>query len=57
MTIGMLYWLLWLIWLIFGGWAGYNQPAERRWLWGGNLLLLILLFLIGWKVFGFVIKD
>lgn len=58
MTIGMIYWLLWIIWAIFGfytGWSG--EPGNRRAVWGGNILLLVLFFLIGWKIFGFVIKD
>jgi hypothetical protein len=58
MTIGLLYWMLWIIWAIFGfynGWSG--EPGNRRSVWGSNALLLILFFLIGWKIFGFVIKE
>lgn len=58
MSIGVLFWLLWVIWAIFGFWTGYSgEPGRRHYVWGGNILLLVLFFLIGWKVFGFVIKE
>jgi len=60
MEIGFLFWLLMILWLIFGLWSGWPaNTADRRAFMplGGNLLLFILLFLLGWKVFGFVIKG
>lgn len=59
MTIGFLFWLLMILWLLFGlytGWPRDNAPAGFRLL-GGNLLLFVLLFLLGWKCFGFVIQG
>lgn len=53
MTIGFLFWLLMILWLLFG--LGVLAVAGAPW--GGTLLLFILLFLLGWKVFGFVIKE
>ena len=59
MTIGLLFWILWVFWAIFGFYAGWNVPdaTNRRNALGGNILLLVLFFLVGWKVFGFVIKE
>ncbi len=45
-----------ILWLIFG--LYWNWPADGRFApIGGNLLLFILLFLLGWKVFGFPIQG
>jgi len=56
MPIGMLFWFLFIIWVLFGGWI--YQPAAGNWRpFGGHLLLGLLLFLLGWHVFGFVIKG
>lgn len=58
MTIGLLFWVLWVIWAVFGFWTGWSvEPAHRRYALGGNVLLLILFFLLGWKVFGFVVRE
>ncbi len=52
MPAGMLFWMLMILWLLFGlYWNRDNYPVL-----GGSLLLFILLFLLGWKVFGFVIQ-
>lgn len=50
MPIGILYWVLMTLWLIFGF-------AYREIWWTSPLLLFILLFLLGWKVFGFIVKE
>ncbi len=58
MTIGFLFWLLMLLWLLFGLYM--NRPAiagGNYGILGGNLLLFILLFLLGWRVFGFIIQG
>jgi hypothetical protein len=58
MTIGMLFWILMVIWFIFGlYWNRADLAAGSYGVFGGNLLLFILLFLLGWKVFGFVIQG
>jgi hypothetical protein len=51
MTLGLAFWILMLIWLVFGfawhwGMVGIYGPV------GGTVLLFVLLFLLGWKVFG-----
>jgi len=56
MTIGFLFWLLMLLWLIFGAYVhrtAFGTPV----VWGGNLMLWILLFLLGWRVFGWPIAG
>lgn len=58
MPISMLFWFLYVIFILFGGWAYYQpDPNRGRWPLGGHLLLCILIFLLGWRVFGFVIKG
>ncbi len=57
MPAGMIFWLLMILWAIFGiGGGMYEGPYRGRVLMGGNLLLFILLFLLGWKLFGFVVQ-
>lgn len=56
MSIGFLFWLLMILWLFFGMWSIW--PADGNWRpVGGNLLLWVLLFILGWKAFGFVIHQ
>jgi hypothetical protein len=59
MTLGFLFWLLMILWFVFGlYWNWPSQPGPAGFgILGGNLLLFILLFLLGWKVFGFVIQG
>ncbi len=59
MSIGFIFWLLMLLWLIFGfvrAWPAV--PTESRFGFIGNSLFeFILFFLLGWKVFGFIIQG
>ncbi len=58
MTIGFLFWLLMVLWAIFGvGGVIYDGPYRGRIMFGGNLLLFVLLFLVGWRLFGFIIQG
>jgi hypothetical protein len=54
MKIGLLFWILMLVWLVFGVWAYWpvSGAVVAYPLVGGNLLLLVLVGLLGWKVFG-----
>ncbi len=60
MPIGILFWMLMILWFIFGMW--WNWPADSSagprafGPIGGNFLLFVLLFIIGWKLFGFVVQ-
>lgn len=59
MTIGLLFWLLMVLWLVFGlywNWPTQPGPAGFGML-GGNLLLFVLLFLLGWHCFGFIVHG
>lgn len=59
MSIGFLFWLLMVLAVFFNvyvGWPKPDSPAGFKPL-GGSLLLFVLLFLLGWAVFGFVIKG
>jgi hypothetical protein len=53
MPIGLIFWVLMLIILVFG--IARSQPAFAPYAWGWDWLLYILLFLLGWKVFGFMV--
>ena len=55
MSLGLLYWILFVIWVIFG--VIPEPTGFRYWKQGGNLILLILLFLLGWHNFGFILRD
>jgi len=51
MTLGLCFWILMLIWLVFGIFV-HVYPAGTYGVWGGTLLLFILLLLLGWQTFG-----
>lgn len=53
MTLNFLFWLLMILWLVFGFWSTW--PNHK--LVGGNLLLFLLFFIIGWRLFGFPIQS
>jgi hypothetical protein len=57
MTLSFLFWLLMILWLIFGFWQWRPTAPANYAPFGGHLLLWVLLFLIGWRVFGFVIQG
>ena len=58
MSIGFLFWLLMILWLLFGFyWNRADFQAGNYGIFGSNLLLFVLLFLLGWKAFGFPIQG
>ena len=58
MSIGFIFWLLMILWLVFGCyWHRGEIQGGNVGILGGNLLLFVLLFLLGWRVFGFVIQG
>jgi len=57
MSIGLLYWILMILWAIFGVFPGFPKDQAGWKPFGGSLLLFILLFLLGWRTFGFVIQN
>jgi hypothetical protein len=44
-----------IIALVFGFAA--TRSTATYFIWGNNLLLWILLFLLGWKTFGFIVSG
>jgi hypothetical protein len=58
MTIGFIFWLIMLLAIVFhigGYWGPYaNNPGYVRF---NGLWVFILLFLLGWAVFGFMIQG
>lgn len=56
MTIGFIFWLLMLLWLAFGLWSFWGTPPNTA-VWGGSAFMFVLLFLLGWKTFGWPIAG
>ncbi len=56
MPISILFWVLMIIALLFGGWRGWSDAPSRPF-YGFGLLLWVLLFLLGWEVFGFILQG
>jgi hypothetical protein len=58
MPLQYIWWLFMILWAASGWFAGTRlEPANRGSWWGFSLFLFILLFILGWKVFGFVIQG
>ncbi len=60
MPLGLVFWILMLLWFVFGFVVYWPEQPTSRMSWapfGGNLLLFILLFILGWQCFGFVIQK
>jgi hypothetical protein len=57
MSIGLLFWVIMVIWFV--SWAASTWGAgSYPWaIHASTLLFFILMFLLGWKVFGFVIQG
>jgi hypothetical protein len=55
MSIGLLFWVLMVLWF-FSYLGNAYAPGQYPWaLHASSILFFVLLFLLGWKVFGFVI--
>lgn len=54
MDMGLLFWFLMILWLLalIGAWAQWPGP----WVVGGSALQWVLFGLLGWKVFGPILK-
>src|SRR4029077_17626365 len=57
MTIGFVFWLIMLIWLIFWAFGNFTPQGQPYWNRGGWLGGFVLFFLIGWRLFGFIIQN
>jgi hypothetical protein len=56
MPLGILFWVLLVVGLLLGGWRIFSDTPGRPY-WGGGLLLLILITILGWQVFGPVVNS
>jgi hypothetical protein len=57
MPVGLLFWMLMILCLIFGFWWNYRAGGQPSYgFLGMNFLTWVLLFLLGWKVFGFILQ-
>jgi hypothetical protein len=56
MTIGLIFWVLMLLWLVLGIVWRADIPGGRVG-WAGGVFAFVLFFLLGWKVFGFIIQG
>ena len=52
MSLGLAYWIVMLVWVVFNAWSIYPAGAAGIKASGGSLVLLLLLILLGWQVFG-----
>jgi hypothetical protein len=56
MSLRLLFWVIMILWLLFG----ILVPAWGHFSWGfvgGNGLMFVLFFILGWRVFGPPIRD
>lgn len=53
MPIGILYWVILVVWVLFGLWRS-NWDVKT---YSPNLVLIVLLILIGWQLFGPVVRK
>jgi hypothetical protein len=54
MPAGMIFWMLMILWAVFGLWWGISRSPYGQYVGAG--LIFVLFFLLGWKVFGFVVQ-
>ena len=54
MSKGLVFWLIMILVLFFWGWS--RPWTGDRWAAGMSLITFALFFLLGWQVFGFVIR-
>ena len=58
MSKGLLFWILMILWLVLGVFVNWGSVhAGNYYGMGGTLLEFILFGLLGWQVFGPVIKG
>jgi hypothetical protein len=60
MKMGLLFWILMLICVVFGVWVNWPAGGGAAVAYGpvgGTVLLLVLVGLLGWKVFGAPLRE
>jgi len=56
MPLDVLFWVLMIIWLILGTYVEYSPGAAPAFRGGRGWLGWIIIALLGWKVFGSIVK-
>jgi hypothetical protein len=56
MSPSIWFWVIFVLWALFSAYLGYQDRANRT-VHGASLVLLILLALLGWQVFGSPVKG
>ena len=58
MPIGIWFWVFYVLAILFGTWLNY-EPAQPLWFRraGAYAVLWLLVGLLGWRVFGSVVKN
>jgi hypothetical protein len=57
MSLGLAFWLLYILCFVFSFWAGGYYATGTYRPFGPYLAVFILIFLLGWRLFGFVIQN
>jgi len=58
MPLGIFFWVLMLLWLVLGLWSNRVEIQGGRFLAvGGTLLEFLPFFILGWRVFGFIVQG
>lgn len=57
MFYAILFWLSFLFFIIFSGYDHFNPSTTRRWTRVNMIFLLIMLALIGYKLFGQALSN
>lgn len=52
MSLDIFFWVIYIVWFALGAWAYRDNFAAGA----PGLLLAGIIFMLGWKVFGFIIK-
>lgn len=57
MNKGLAFWLIMLVWIIFGLLPGgrWRGSTNQSFVVGGDIVIFILLFLLGWGLYGFIL--
>ena len=57
MPLGILFWVLLVVGVLVSGWGWWTPTAPPFARWGGGLLIIVLIAILGWAVFGPVVSG
>lgn len=58
MSAALFFWILMILWFFLGAAPYFSESGRANWRGGaGSLLLYVIIFLIGWKVFGWPLHE